>query len=374
MICTARSLVPVLYYRDGLFIVVFPGCRRVACTYQAKLVPESEDGTITMTRLTAISVSALFSVALANAGNIEIGGANGLTASYISSGCAGTACITGSAGSFTENNYDIRLFQAVSNSTFTPYSTYNGSTAEAGTLGTSPQFAMIDDGVGSNGSNNLWMATGTSAIQVPIGLNEINGVSMLLNDLWGAAGAQDTVVTFDFANTSNGSTVDQVVVDLTNSGVAGSAASGQIQSSLDCSTTCGVGPTHFASGPVLASSTPTATLNASPTTVTVTTQDVFSTSYSSSQLNTVGAFAGTSGTINMDALTFTFPAAITPNLYLTEVAVSDPGVGTNVSEAILSAISVNTSATPEPSTIVLLFAGLGLMGYAGFRSRSAVSR
>lgn len=326
-----------------------------------------------MIRLTKISVFALFSVAAAYAGNIEIGGVNGLTASYISSGCAGTTCVAGSAGSFTEGNYDMRLFQAASNSTFTPYSTYNGASGETGTLGTSPQFAMINDGAGVNGSNNIWYAAGTSAIQVPIGLNAVNSVSMMLNDIWGVAGANDTVVTFDFANSSNGSTVDQVIVDLTNSGAGGSSASGQIQSSVDCSSPCSYNSNTFASGPALASSTPTATLNGSGTTVTVTTQDLFSTAYSSSNIASTSAYAGTSGNINLDALTFTFPAAITSNLYLTEITVADPNVASKGSETALSAITVNVAA-PEPSTVALLFAGLGLLGYAAFRRKSAASR
>lgn len=362
------------YFRPAVtnFWVVFHSFVRVALIHQADLALESED--VVMIRLTLVSVSAILSVAVANAGNIEIGGVNGLTSSYITSGCAGTTCVAGSAGGFSEANYDIRLFQAAGAGTFTPYSTYNGTAAETGTLGTSPQFAMINDGLnGASDSNNFWYAGGTTAIQVPIGLNAINSVSMMLNDIWGVAGANDTVVTFDFANSSNGSTVDQVIVNLTNSGVGGSGASGQIQSSVDCSATCGFGVNNFASGPTLASSTPTATLNGVGTTVTVATQDLYSAAYTSSGITGTSAYAGSSGTINLDALTFTFPAAITSNLYLTEITVADPSMATKVSETALSAITVNVAA-PEPSTVgLLLIAGLGLLGYFGIR-RNASAR
>src|SRR5580658_1728084 len=103
-----------------------------------------------MARIGIISLFGLLAVAAANAGSIQVGGATGLTSTYISSGCAGVGpCVAGSVGGFQENNYDVRLFMAAGG-TYTPYPTYNQTAGEQGTLG---QFAMVDDGAGSNGSN-----------------------------------------------------------------------------------------------------------------------------------------------------------------------------------------------------------------------------
>jgi hypothetical protein len=322
-----------------------------------------------MKRLYAISAGVLLAGVSAYAGSItpiQIGGATGLTSSYITSGCAGGAgnCVAGSKGSFSEGNYDTRLFQSTAGG-FTPYVGYNQTAAAAGTLG---QFAMIDDTTGGGGSNNFWFAGGTTAIDVPIGLNNLNDVSLMLNDIFGVAGASDTVVTFDFANTSNGSTVDQVVVNLTNSGAGGSAASGQIQSGVDCSSACTSGSIvgSYASGTTLGISTPAATLNGSATTVSVTSQNLFTASYTSSNITGTSVFAGSSGNINLDALDFNLSAY--SGMYLTQILVANTGFAAKTSQIGLSAITADQiTSTPEPSTIVLLIAGLGALGVARIR-------
>jgi hypothetical protein len=58
------------------------------------------------------------------------------------------------------------------------------------------------------------------------------------------------------------------------------------------------------------------------------------------------------------------------SLYLTSVSITDTGSGNpgTSNHEVLSAISV--TATPEPSTLLLLGAGLGVIGVARFRRKS----
>src|SRR5580658_7044005 len=122
-----------------------------------------------MYRITTLAAVAVCSVMVASAGQIQIGGVNGLSTAYITNpntvagqnttGCAGGGtCVTGSVGAYTEQNYDNVLFAGAMNcatpspscsgTTPTPYSTYNQTTAEQGTLtdtANNIKFPMIDD-------------------------------------------------------------------------------------------------------------------------------------------------------------------------------------------------------------------------------------
>src|SRR5947209_3435422 len=84
-----------------------------------------------MLRLIAIPTLALMAVIAASAGQIQIGGATGLTNAYVNGNCGG-GCITGSAlGTYTEANYQTALFSGATNgaSTATPFAGYSSSSA-----------------------------------------------------------------------------------------------------------------------------------------------------------------------------------------------------------------------------------------------------
>src|SRR5580658_1298895 len=100
-----------------------------------------------MYRITTLAAVALCSVMVASAGQIQIGGVNGLSSAYITApntvagqnttGCAGGGtCVNGSVGAYTEQNYDNVLFAGATNSGTapTPYATYNQTTAAQGSL------------------------------------------------------------------------------------------------------------------------------------------------------------------------------------------------------------------------------------------------
>src|SRR5580658_7712258 len=100
-----------------------------------------------MYRITTLAAVAVCSVMVASAGQIQIGGVNGLSTAYITApntiagqnttGCAGGGtCVNGSAGAYTEQNYDNVFFDGATNSGTppTPYATCSQTTGEQGTL------------------------------------------------------------------------------------------------------------------------------------------------------------------------------------------------------------------------------------------------
>jgi hypothetical protein len=239
---------------------------------------------------------------------------------------------------------------------------------------------MIDDGCGGTPagactggavSNNFWGAgtgaTGnggnSNAIVVPIGIYDVTDVWTMLNDVWGAAGAQDTVLTFNFSSTAaNGPITTAITLDLTNaSNTAGN--SGQIGTSVDCTTTT-TKCYYYAIDTLKTSSTLTSTGPSGQVVPVNTNSGIFGSSYTSA----TGKFINSQGNVTLDDQQFIFSGiAGLSTSYLVSIGVSDlngaiptstPGSG---SETALSAITVD-SPVPEPSTVVLLLAGIGAIG------------
>src|SRR5271157_1496701 len=105
---TQSFRVPGLFRRNWLTGETGSGVR-LFCDRTMKPLRFGSEG-CGMFRITAGSLLALASVGVAGAGQIQIGGANGLTSSYIATGCSGTPpCVAGSLGSLssaTEGSYD----------------------------------------------------------------------------------------------------------------------------------------------------------------------------------------------------------------------------------------------------------------------------
>lgn len=332
-------------------------------------------------RLTNICFVGLLAVAACSAGSIEIGGTNGLTASYITSGCAGAGpCVTGSAGSFAESNYTVRLFESAQNGSTPaqPYSSYNQTTPEVGSL-SSPYgtFAMINDSTVGGASENFWSGNGTSAITVPIGLNNVSSVATMISNVFGLAGSEETEITFNYGTTSNASSFNNVIsVELTNAGGSGSGASGEIGTSVDCQNGGSFGSgncnSKYAVGPTASSSTLS---DLESTTLTVLSTNIATNLFGSNgdTYNSGGSpvFAGTSGTISLDAQDFLLGALVapSPNEYLVSITLQDLSGVATVSNTALTAITVNT--TPEPSTVILFMTGLGALGLVRLRRKKA---
>jgi hypothetical protein len=333
-----------------------------------------------MYRITTIAAFGLFAGMLASAGQIQIGGVNGLTDAYITNpnanGCAGGvgACATGSTGAFTEQNYDNVLFAGAENGSTAPkpYATYDQTTGEAGTLTDTAHnetFSMVDDGATSGASNNFWAAPETGcpsacagpSIVIPIGVFGVSDVWTMLNTELSGPGVKATTFDFTFGTTSSGGTTQTVVVKLTDSG-ASTTPSGMLQNAVDC-----VPPSNcptLASGPTLAGSIVSS--------VDVLTGNLYTSLYNNGPL---GSYAGSSGNIVLDDQGFLFGnialgtlgAGVTnANSYLVSVTVMESGAANGVSPA-LSAITIDT--VPEPSTILMFLSGLGALGFARFRRK-----
>jgi len=327
-----------------------------------------------MQRFLSLTIAAATAVVTLSAGTIQtqIGGVNGLTGSYISSGCstnvAGQTCVAGSDGTYVERSYDNRLFVTATEASTAPvpYAGYQMTAASTGTItdgANNDNFSMINDGCGSTAggactggafSNNIWAGQGAGTITVPIGIYDATQVWTMLNNIWGPAGAMDTNVIFTFGSSANatvGTTV--VTLNLTNAGNTGT--SGQIGTSVDCVTVTTPACTSYAIG------------NLSPSSnvggVTVMTHNLFSTAYDTA----TGKFINSGGDVTLDDQGFIFGNAYA-NQYLVSIGVQElSGVG-STSQTALSAITV-VSATPEPSTILLALAGFGAIGAARLRRR-----
>jgi len=309
-------------------------------------------------------ITAVFATAIAAAsasagtiGQIEIGGTNGLTASYIGTGNT-------DSGTWQERNYNSKLFGSATEGGVAP-STPASFTDSANGI----TFAAINDGTGGGGlTNNYWQPCSTATcnspitLTVPVGIADPTAVWTMLNNLWGTPGAQQTTVTFDF--TDGGTTVAPLVINLVNAYNNG-ASGGQIAASIDCvgpsSNTCSTFAGSLGSTPAASS-----TING----IKVLTGTVFSYAY-----NTITGtkYAGSSGTLNLDDQGFVFGTA-TDSLgglyskdYLVNVQITESSGAGNTSQTALSAITV--VATPEPSTIFLVLAGCGAIGVSRLRRR-----
>jgi hypothetical protein len=337
-----------------------------------------------MYRINTLAAVALCSVVAASAGQIQIGGVNGLSTAYITApntiagqnttGCAGGGtCVTGSAGAYTEQNYDNVLFAGATNSGTppTPYGTYNQTTAAQGSLTDSAsniKFSMIDDGTSSGASNNFWQgaqagctgACASPAITIPIGIFGVTDVWALLNtELSGADANNTTQIIFTFGSQSSGGTTQNVLVKLSTSNNNNTPAN-EMQNSVLCvpASSC-----TTASGPTLG--------EAVISSVTVLTDNVYTSLYNNGALT--GYSGATSGNVVLDDSGFYFNGISLSTIggtnltnYLQSVSVKETGAINGTAEA-LSAITVET--VPEPSTIFMFLSGLGAIGFARFRRK-----
>jgi len=332
-------------------------------------------------------------VVAASAGQIEIGGsATGLSSNYILQGAGAVCaagpglCVAGSTTGWAERNYDNILFSGATNTsgTVTP-SPFPGYTQSGGeptnsslTDSKGNTFAMVSDGANSssNASNNYWASTNTNgkadSITVPIGISGVSDVWTMMDNEWGSLGLNDTSVTFNFGTTSNQlsgyTSITVNLLDTNNTGL-----NGDMRAALACSavttTTCN------------STTNPDGTLAQGNVVdgVTINTGVAYNT-FLYTGANPAGFYAGTQGKLKLDSEQFVFnnpsllsdylvSMTITENFSMTPAAAVTNGASF-ASETALSAIDVDTvTATPEPTTILLLLSGLG--GFAFLRFRRA---
>lgn len=313
---------------------------------------------ITVATASAGTISVASPTQIANQN--QIGGINGLTAGYIASGTDG--------GTWAERNYDVKLFSSAKEGSVAPTVGSNGTPSTFTDSANGITFNAINDGSTVVGPNNYWQpCTGVTcnspiALTVMVGLADPSEVWTMLNNNWGSPGAQQTTVEFDFTDAGTAETLFINLVNAYNNGGTG----GQIRSSIDC-TTNGNNCTSYAgaNGSALASST---TING----VTVLTGNVFNTAYNS--IAAGSQYTGSAGILNLDDQGFVFGSAtdglghLYSSDYLVDVKIIENSGAANTSETAVSAITV---VTPEPSTIFLVLAGFGAVGFSRLRRRAA---
>ena len=306
-----------------------------------------------MFRFAIVSGITLFTVIAANAGQIQIGGANGLTSSTVTGG----GCSPG--GPCTEQGYVPVMFEHA------PVSAPVGPGTLVDPLGdggSGVTFSKIND------TGNFWdIPTGTAGatLTIPIGVFGVTDVWTMINDIE-ATNARDVNVMFNFGTSATVAS-NQVVVKLTD---ADGAGNGQVRNGLVCNG--------------CAETSQVALTGATLSGMNVVSNNIWSQSYSvlcqnslavTASIGSTDAACGAQGTAYLDDQGFFFNSLALGggltnlNTYLVSVQVRE--ISTVGGGAGLSAITIDTAAaTPEPSTVLLFVAGFGALGFGALRKKA----
>jgi hypothetical protein len=296
-------------------------------------------------------VLGMSAISLASAGQIEIGaGQNGSGVSTLGL----TAAYIGST-TWAEKNYVTNLFTSDTLTSSAPLPTAGNGLQQFTDPNNGVTFAMeTDGGTGATTGDNYWASPATagtaisSSISVPVGVSDASSAFILLSDYYGLAGqVNNDTVEFIF----NGGAVTASV---------GLANGTDIASVHDC-----LAPNSAAVTP---KSCPTIF---SGTTTSSNTDIAWSGTYA--EANNATPFSGTSG--NASLLDLTFDLTAFSGDTLNSIVITDNNNLTMSSRLALSAVTVAgsavvTSVTPEPSTMLLLLAGLGAIAFLGTRRKA----
>jgi hypothetical protein len=312
-------------------------------------------------RLFSVLLLSAAAVSIASAGNLEIGGSLN-TSTGVSTGGLNAAYLAGTT--WFEKGYSAVLFanDPISGSSL------GGSTVPDATSAIQ-QFTDMNNGVvfgmDSDASDQFWASasgttTGTTTITVPVGVFGATQANILLNDYYGVNGTTDATVIFNFV------TAGAVTDTLTNGN--------QIDSATQCAANSTFFTTPPAGGTATCTSFGTSTSNAGnvgnpiATTTDTAWNAIYTGNTNHNTTSTSGTpFGGTSGSLDLSDIQFNLSAYSGDTL--TSITIKDTANNPDGSRLALAAISVQAplTATPEPSTIVLLAAGLGLVGFFGRR-------
>jgi hypothetical protein len=303
-------------------------------------------------------------ISIASAGQIEIGAGNssgvttsGLTTAYVGAGAGVwaekpvyTATLFGGATSVTGGTLNgVAETSSVGTGTGSSMPNYQSGFQQFTDTNAGVTFGMLDDG--ANG-NNLWASgngstTGATSIIVPVNVTGVNEAYILLNDYFGVSGSTYQVV-FNYVGGASDT------FNLT--------AGVNIDDATECGTAAGdKSPTWTGAGNCTTYVQSTSSPN---------TDGAFTANYANTSTNT-SPYSGTSGTLDLEDLSFNV-AAFSGNI-LGSITITE---GNNVNDGSrlgLSGITVagtTESLTPEPSTVVLLLAGLGVMAFLGQRRKA----
>jgi len=313
-----------------------------------------------MFRIAIVSGIVLLSVVAANAGQIQIGGANGLTSAYVGGGCT-------SGGPCTEQAFVPVMFEGAP---VAPPTGPGTMTDPNGDGGNGVTFASINDGTGKN-FWDLPTGTATSILTIPVGVYEVGDVWTMINDIE-AVNNRDVTVTFNFGlSPTVTSFTDSVLITnaVTN---GGGTHTGQVRNGLVCTNGCDeTGQVGLAASTAFAATTPyTGSVTAVSENVWNSGQYNIGCSLPSS-LTSNSICVGASGHAYLDDQGFFFNGLnfgsgySNLNTYLVSVQIKEiTGAGGG---AGVTAVTVDT--VPEPSTVLLFVAGLGVVGLGRLRLR-----
>ncbi len=329
----------------------------------------------------ALIAVALAGIANLNASYIQIGGNVGLTSTTLGSGSGGTISTTGGAA---QGAYSGSLWSGTGANNTGSSGTVtgsNGSVLCAGPGFPSPTcttqansavpfaepsdefatangvtFALLNQTLtGPTRYMSAWAtanSAGTSSITIPIGIFGVTNVYTMLNDQYGINGSSPITVSFTFDNAADNETF--TLVEGTSIRSAVQCLSG---SALSACQTAGYANT-LGTGSYAESTNSSARVSAS---------NVWSGTYTASS----GVYANTSGNMYLDMQNFSLAVPSTDTLVsMTITGVSSAFNSGLNSRAVLSAVTVQTAATPEPSTSLLLAAGLGLFAFVRARRKA----
>jgi hypothetical protein len=337
------------------------------------------------------------SVSIGLLGNVGAGSGTGLVSNP--DGITGT--------NFTQTSYDASgaiLYGAQANvpQTLGPTCTVNcqgGQTVAHPVAGAStifvppsaPEFDLLGDGTWNNrgASNTAWISTGTggatSTLTIPVGIFGVNDVATLLNTTGGVmtggtvcAGATITAT----ANTTctNTRSYSYVTLEFNHTDPTGltgtdlfetvSLVNGVTQRNI-LDGTCVNGSASFCTGTGALATTQSNGLVMDPNTgimYTIVAQNDFTGSTSNNIHGTNGP--ANNSTMFLDAQLIPVFSEYSGN-YLVSVSITNTGTssGANYNEEVLSGLTV--TASPEPSTILMLLGGIGVMAASRLRRKKA---
>ncbi len=306
-----------------------------------------------MIRIAIVSGITLFSFAAANAGQIQIGGVNGLTSSVVTA-----------VGGAAEAGFLPVLFE---NANITAPTAAPGTFVDgAGDGGSGVTFSKIND------TGNFWDLPSGSAgamVTIPIGLFGVTDVWTMINDIE-ATGTRDVNVIFNFGTTPTVASIPAVSVHLNDADAASS--SGQVRNAVVCNTTCAESSQVGLTGGTFVG-------------VNVVADNVFSSPFfcitqnplaNSAQIGSNASVGCSNGTVYLDDQGFFFNSLnlgsglTNLNTYLVSVQVKEIVINGSGGSGLTAVTVDQASATPEPSTVLLFVAGLGVVGLGRLRKRA----